>query len=128
MICTITSGNVLRICAPSEDSGQLAHSRSLNRVFTCDCQRCIFLMRTTKTLFRMRLSLSVGRENGPEWGLKTVLFNLSLSVILANSADPDQTPRSAASNLGLRCFPTFQSKFYRYGTLTSQQQKQQCYK
>ena len=28
-----------------------------------------------------------------------------MSVIDANSADPDQTPRSAASDLGLRCLP-----------------------
>ena len=28
-----------------------------------------------------------------------------MSVIDANSADPDQTPRSAASDLGLHCLP-----------------------
>ena len=30
------------------------------------------------------------------------------SKLLANSEDPDQTPRSAASDLGLQCFPMFQ--------------------
>ena len=33
----------------------------------------------------------------------TVSFNPYVSVIYANSADPDQTPRSAASDLGLHC-------------------------
>ena len=28
--------------------------------------------------------------------------------MLANSVDPDQTPRSAASGLGLHCLPMFQ--------------------
>ena len=27
------------------------------------------------------------------------------SLLIANSVDPDQTPRSAASNLGLHCVP-----------------------
>ena len=36
-----------------------------------------------------RLSLSVGWENGPERGLKTVSFN----QFKQNSAEPDQTPR-----------------------------------
>ena len=52
-----------------------------------------------------RLSLSVGGENGPEQGLKTVSFNSEVPVIYANSKDPDQTPRSAASDLGLYCLP-----------------------
>ena len=46
-----------------------------------------------------RLSLSLGWENGPEWELKTVLFNPQLPVIKTNSADPDQTPRSVANIL-----------------------------
>ena len=29
-----------------------------------------------------------------------------VTVLNANSVDPDQTPRSAASDLGLHCFPT----------------------
>ena len=45
--------------------------------------------------------------------------------MLANSGDPDQTPRFAASDLGLRCLPTshkkdamliseFEQKFYNH--------------
>ena len=30
--------------------------------------------------------------------------------MLANSGDPDQTPRSVASDLGLHCLPRFQKK------------------
>ena len=62
-----------------------------------------------------QLSLSAGWENGPEQGLKAVLLNLWLPVIKANSADPDQTPRSVASDLGLHCLPMSQmsqSRFY----------------
>ena len=32
------------------------------------------------------------------------LFHLTLPVILPNTADPDQTPRFSASDLGLHCF------------------------
>ena len=34
--------------------------------------------------------------------VKTVLFNSSLPVFLANNAGPDQMPHSAASDLGLQ--------------------------
>ena len=48
------------------------------------------------------------------------------SCIKANSADPDQTPRFAASDLGMHCLLMSQSRFYRYPclncTLTSQGQ------
>ena len=54
-----------------------------------------------------RLSLSVGWENGPEWGRKIVSFNPYLPVTYANSADPDQTLRFAVSDLGLHCLPMF---------------------
>ena len=43
LIWTATSGNVLRTCAPCEDSGQPAHSRRLIRIFTgrnLDSQGC----------------------------------------------------------------------------------------
>ena len=30
---------------------------------------------------------------------------MEISVFYANSVDPDQTPRSAASDLGLHCLP-----------------------
>ena len=46
-------------------------------------------------------------------GLKTVSLNPYLPVIYANSADPDQTPRSVAADLGLHCLPMSQSRFYR---------------
>ena len=46
-----------------------------------------------------RLSLTVGWENGPERGLKTVSFNPSLPVIYVNTRVLDQTPRSVTSNL-----------------------------
>ena len=82
-----------------------------------------------------RLSLIVGWENGPEHGLKTASFNPKLHVIEANSTDPDQTPRSAASDLGLHSLPMSQmsrSRFYRYpstnSTLMSQQQECRGYK
>ena len=57
-----------------------------------------------------RLSLKVGCENGPERGLKAVSLKRLLPVILANSADPDQMPRSVASDLRLRCLPISQSR------------------
>ena len=41
-----------------------------------------------------QLSLSVGWENGLERGLRTVSLNDQFSVFTADSADPDQTPRS----------------------------------
>ena len=48
-----------------------------------------------------RLLLSVDWENGPERRFRTVSFNPSLPVIQAYSADPDQTPCSAASEMSL---------------------------
>ena len=51
-----------------------------------------------------RQSLSVGWGNGPERGLKTGSFNLNFCN-LKNSVDPDQTPISAAFDLGLHCLP-----------------------
>ena len=51
-----------------------------------------------------RLSLSVGLEKGPERELKTVSFSPKLHVILDNSADPEPTPRSGVSDLGLPMF------------------------
>ena len=50
------------------------------------------------------MSLNVDLENAPERGL----FLLTLPVISTNSADPYQTPRSAASDLGLNCLPMSQ--------------------
>ena len=35
---------------------------------------------------------------------------IKIPVFNANSVDPDQTPRSAASDLGLHCLPIFQAK------------------
>ena len=55
-----------------------------------------------------RLSLSVDWENGPERGFQTVSFSSLLPVVLTNSTGPDQTPRSAASDLGLHCLPMSQ--------------------
>ena len=49
------------------------------------------------------------RKNGHERGL--VSFNPYLPVIEANTVDPDQTPRSAASDLGLHCLPMSQFVF-----------------
>ena len=34
-----------------------------------------------------------------------IIFCLEISELNANSEDPDQTPRSAASDLGLHCLP-----------------------
>ena len=42
--------------------------------------------------------------NGP-LRVKTDSFTLDFSLFKANSANPDQTPRSAASDLGLHCLP-----------------------
>ena len=39
-----------------------------------------------------------------------LFFQLKSNILLANSEDPDQTPRSAASDLGLHCFPKFHKK------------------
>ena len=33
------------------------------------------------------------------------MFLLEITVVNANNVDPDQTPRSAASDLGLHCLP-----------------------
>ena len=48
---------LLRTRAPSEDSDQTAHSRSLIRIFTgriLDCQWCkVFFQRTTRTVIRL---------------------------------------------------------------------------
>ena len=52
----------------------------------------------------------------PEREFKNVSFNPQLPVIYTYSADPDQTSRSAASDLSLYCLPMsqmFQSRFYR---------------
>ena len=43
----------------------------------------------------------------------TVSFNPLPPEVYANSADPDQTPRSAASDLGLHCLRMSQPRFYR---------------
>ena len=48
-----------------------------------------------------RLSPSVGWENSSERRLNTASFNPYLPVIQANSADPNQTSLSAASDLDL---------------------------
>ena len=37
------------------------------------------------------------------WSTFSSLFHFLLKILYANSADPDQTPRSAASDLGLHC-------------------------
>ena len=66
-----------------------------------------------------RLSLSVDWENGPDRGRWTVSFNPEVPVIKTNSAEPDQTPKSAASDLDLHCLPKPQSL---HCTLTSQRQ------
>ena len=42
---------------------------------------------------------SIGWEKGPERGLETVSFNLKTACNRANREDPDQIPRSAASDL-----------------------------
>ena len=34
-----------------------------------------------------------------------MMFFIEILELNANSVDPDQTPRSAASDLGLRCLP-----------------------
>ena len=58
------------------------------------------------------MSLSVGLKNGPKWGIKIVSLN-PLLPLETNSADPDQTLHSAASDPSLPCLPTSQSRFYR---------------
>ena len=44
------------------------------------------------------------------WCAVSFLFYLWQKFLLANSADPDQTPRSAASDLGLHCLPRLKKK------------------
>ena len=39
------------------------------------------------------------------WLVVLLLCFIEMPVINANSVDPDQTPRSAASDLGLHCLP-----------------------
>ena len=39
------------------------------------------------------------------WLVFLSLFFIYIPVLNANSVDPDQTPRSAASDLGLHCLP-----------------------
>ena len=43
----------------------------------------------------------------PVLGVTGLLFRF-YSISIANSEDPDQTPRSAASDLGLHCLPMSQ--------------------
>ena len=38
------------------------------------------------------------------------IFIVVLQFMLANSVDPDQTPRSVASDLGLHCLPMSQKR------------------
>ena len=77
------------------------------------CVVCCDVIIKALTTLLGRVSPSVGRENGPERGLKTVSYNHCLPVIESNSADPDQTPQNAASDQGLHCLPMSQSRFHR---------------
>ena len=42
------------------------------------------------------------------WCTFSFLFDFKYIFLLANSEDPDQTPHSAASDLGLHCLPMSQ--------------------
>ena len=42
--------------------------------------------------------------------LLLLLCFIEIPVVNSNSVDPDQTPRSAASDLGLHCLPVLQTK------------------
>ena len=46
--------------------------------------------------------------------LVVFFFILKSNILLAISEDPDQTPRSAASNLGLHCLSMFHKKDARH--------------
>ena len=49
----------------------------------------------------------IGMEGGGGvWLLLLLSCFIGISELNANSVDPDQTPRSAASDLGLHCLPT----------------------
>ena len=52
-------------------------------------------------------------ENDLVRGLRAISFNSQLPIIYVISADPDQTPRSVSSDLGLHCL-AIHSPGFRY--------------
>ena len=52
------------------------------------------------------LDRSISSKRGIYLVLLLLYFNKEIPVQNANSVDPDQTPRSSASDLGLHCLPT----------------------
>ena len=52
-----------------------------------------------------QLDESISKFRGV-WCTFSFLFYFEYIFLLANSEEPDQTPRSAASDLGLHCLPT----------------------
>ena len=55
-------------------------------------------------LFPLTLDRSIFYIKGV-WLVFIIIMFCRISKFNANSVDPDQTPRSAASDLGLRCLP-----------------------
>ena len=65
-------------------------------VFSIFVQKCLHLT-----------SLSIGRVHFQILGV-SYLICFEQIILLANTEDPEQRPRSAASDLGLRCLPMSQ--------------------
>ena len=47
------------------------------------------------------------------FGYEIFIFLSKMAKLFANSGDPDQTPRSAASDLGLHCLPIIRLRVFR---------------
>ena len=58
-------------------------------------------------MFQLEQSISALSD---VWWYVTLLFKFQYNILKANSGYPDQTPRSAASGLGLHCLPMFHKK------------------
>ena len=55
-------------------------------------------------MYRNSLDRSISNTRGV-WLVYLLPCFIEIPVFNANSVDPDQTPRSAASDLGLHCLP-----------------------
>ena len=81
----------------------LWHSLDLSLTFFCLPWKCINPFMTSGFVYYNSLDLSFSSIRGVWLVIIPTMFYRN-SFIKWNGVDPDQTPRSAASDLGLRCF------------------------